>query len=504
MKRILIAVAAIALLILSYLAGRHSTATNSERASAARHILYYVDPMHPSYRSDKPGTAPDCGMRLEPVYADSAPQSPSGTDAASPDEVVKISLAQQQLIGIRVVEAARKSGTSRLTVPGRVVPDDTRTYRVTLGADGVVLSTSEASVGSIVKKGQVLATFGSPDFITAESNFIANWIRAPQGKYETASPKQWKDQTLLLAASRLRALGMSDDQVRELVKTQNVTESIEVAAPVDGIVLARSISTGQRVDKGAEFYRIADLNHVWVLASLRESEAEGVRPGAIVKLFLPNQQKTWSARVSDVVPQLDPATRAVQVRLELDNPRLILRPDMFVNVDLEVSLPDALTIPNEALLESGTVTIVYVDHGNGTFEPRPVQTGRLAGGQVEILAGLAPGEKVVVSGTFLLDSESRLRFPQRGPSSPDPSLHAVGTANLPRTAKDLSCGMDVEPAEAVKKGNAVTYQGVTYYFCSRGCRDEFRANPRAHLDGSGLHTESAESVVTGERGSTRD
>ena len=504
MKKVLLAIAAVVLLALSYIAGRHNAATNAPPAADSHRILYYVDPMHPSYRSDKPGTAPDCGMQLEPVYADSANQPVLGRDDPPSDGTVKISLEQQQLIGVRVVEAMKTPGAYHITVPGRVAADDTRTYRLTVGVDGVVLSTFDDSVGSLVKKDEVLATFGSPEFLTAESTFLASWIRAPESKYEYASPKEWKDQTLMLAASRLRALGMSESQVKELIKTKKVAESIDVAAPVNGVILARNISAGQRIDKGAEFYRVADLSHVWIIASLQEGEADALGPGAIAKISLPNREKTWSARVSHVVPQLDPTTRVMQVRLELDNPGLVLRPDMFVTVDVEVRVPDALTVPSEALLDSGTAKIVYVDHGNGTFEPRRVQIGRHSGGQVEIVAGLTPGEKVVVSGNFLLDSESRLRFPQRGTSSTDSHILAVSSADLPKTAKDPACGMDVTPAESVKAGNTEKYDGTTYYFCSRGCREKFHADPRSHIASNGVHAQSSSSGLTSARGAAHD
>ena len=500
MKRLLSGLAVLALLAAAYLCGRHSAFQSFAPPAGSRRILYYVDPMHPSYRSDKPGTAPDCGMQLEPVYA----EQPATTADALPEGTVKISLEQQQLIGIRVVEVSKSSASYHLIAPARVVPDDTRTYRVTTGADGVVLSTLDDSVGSLVKKAQVLATFGSPEFLTAESDFLANWLRAPAGKFETASPNQWKEQTLMLAASRLRALGMSEAQVQKLTQTQKLSESIEIAAPVNGVILARNLSNGQRIEKGAELYRIADLSHIWILASLREGEADGPRPGAAIKVSLPDGEKTWLARVSHAVPQLDPATRALQVRLDVDNPGLVLRPDMFVNVDLEIRTPAELTIPSEALLDAGTLQIVYVDHGNGAFEPRRVQTGRHSGGLVEIVAGLTPGEKVVVSGNFLLDSESRLRFPQRAAAASESPVAAASSAQLSRTAKDPSCGLDVDPDESAKAGNTDTFQGNTYYFCSKGCRDKFHANPRALIAGSGGYAQSSSSGLSGAKGLAHD
>jgi RND family efflux transporter MFP subunit len=506
MKKVLIAISILVLLTLSYLAGRHNEFKNSRSAADPHRVLYYVDPMHPSYKSDKPGIAPDCGMQLQPVYADEANRtgSDAGEHGSIPSGVVKISLEQQQLIGIRLVEVSKTAGAYHVTAPGRVVADDTRTYRLTAGVEGVVLSTSDNSVGSSVKKDEVLAVFSSPEFLTAEATFLTNWNRAPENRYEYGSQKEWKDQTLMLAASRLRSLGMSERQLKELAETKRVTDSIDIAAPVNGIIVARNISAGQRVDKGAEFYRIADLSRVWILASLREDEADGLRPGMDVKISQPNGNRKWSARVSGAVPQFDPATRTLQVRLEADNPGLVLRPDMFVNVDLEVHAPDALSVPTEALLDSGITRIVYVDRGNGAFESRQVETGRRSSDRVEIISGLTPGEKVVVSGTFLLDSESRLRSPQHATSSSAARVIADSSATLPKSAKDLACGMEVNPADSVKAGNTESYDGTTYYFCSRTCREKFRKNPQALMSRADGHHDSADSGMTKPRGAARD
>ena len=503
MKRVFSAILLISLLVVVYLAGRYHVSGVSGPVARDRQILYYVDPMHPSYKSEKPGTAPDCGMQLEPVYADQMNSYDSGSDkqGSLSNQLVKIDLEQQQLIGIQIDEVKRTSGYYHLAAPGRVVVDDTRTYRITAGIDGIVLATYDHSIGSLVRKDEVLALFNSPEFLTTETNFLASWLRAPENKHETASPGEWKDQTVRLGASRLRGLGMTDNQLNELVKTQRIADTIEVAAPVNGIIVARNISAGQRVEKGAEFYRIADLTRVWVLASLREDEADGIRPGTEVKISLPDHGKRWTARVSNAVPQFDPLTRTLQLRLEMDNPGLVLRPDMFVNVDMEVHVPAALTIPTEALLDSGISKVVYIDRGNGAFEPRQIQTGRRSGTRIEVVSGLAPGEKIVVSGTFLLDSESRLRFPQRAVAS---HVMPVSSAGLPKSATDPACGMEVEPAESVAAGNTETYQDKTYYFCSRSCRDTFRKDPQALISRANSHAAAAAPGMKGERGAAHD
>ena len=501
MKKSLSVVLLAVLLILAFFAGRHHPAGGSGVKVSARHILYYIDPMHPSYKSDKPGTAPDCGMQLEPVYSDEA----GGTDGGAvergsmPTGVVKINLEQQQLIGIRVAEATKTSEVTQLTIPGRVVADDTRTYRLTAGTDGIVLDTFDHSVGSLVKKEEILASFSSPEFLTSEQVFLTNWARAPENRYEYASPSEWKDQTLKLAASRLRALGMSESQLKELITKKQAADSIQIVAPVNGVILARNITAGQRVDRGGEFYRIADLSRVWIVASFHAGEAEGLRPGAEVTISQPGQGKKWRAHLSGVLPQFDPATRTLQVRLEAENPGLLLRPDMFVNVVLENHSGEALTVPADALLDSGMNKRVYVELGNGAFEPRQVETGQHFADRVEIVRGLAPGEHVVVAGTFLLDSESRMKSPH--PTSPNQSRPtSVNSAKGPQLAKDPSCGMDVDPAAATAAGNSEIYQGTTYYFCSQSCKQTFR---KAHTQESPMRDNIGQSAVPAGNGSGR-
>jgi membrane fusion protein, copper/silver efflux system len=158
-----------------------------------------------------------------------------------------------------------------------------------------------------------------------------------------------------------------------------------------------------------ELYRIADLSHVWVLADIYEDEAQYFVPGAAARVMLPGQNKSLAAKVSDVLPQIDPTTRTLKLRLEVDNPQFALRPDMFVDVQLRVPAPHGLSVPSEALVDSGMRKQVFVELSDGVFQPREVQTGARFGDHIQILKGLKEGESVVTSGTFLIDSESRLK-----------------------------------------------------------------------------------------------
>ena len=193
--------------------------------------------------------------------------------------------------------------------------------------------------------------------------------------------------------------------------------------------------------------------------------------------------------MSPVLPQFDPATRTLKVRLEADNPGFVLRPDMFVDVEMPVERGPALTVPKEAVLDSGTRRVVYVAKGDGVFEPRKVETGFREGDRVEIVSGLTEGEKVVTSGNFLLDSESRMRT-AGAEETPEGEAHAHGEAaaaamapaapDATATATDPICGMSVNTAEAKAAGRTSTHGGRTYYFCAPGCKEAFDKDPAAH------------------------
>jgi Cu(I)/Ag(I) efflux system membrane fusion protein len=224
---------------------------------------------------------------------------------------------------------------------------------------------------------------------------------------------------------------------------------------------------GQRFEKGTELYRIADISRVWILADVYETESEAFRPGAEARVAHPYQKKTYAAKVSEVLPVFDPATRTLKVRLEAENPGFVLRPDMFVDVELPLTYGPAVMVPAEAVLNSGQKKTVFIDRGNGFFEPREVKTGRHIGDQVEIIEGLDSGERIVVSGNFLVDSESKLSLAAQG-------MYAT-------LSKDPVCGTDVSRLKAEKAGRRSVYQGKTYYFDSEECKQKFEKEPDRYV-----------------------
>jgi membrane fusion protein, copper/silver efflux system len=499
MKKILCAVVIGLLMILSYIAGWRHTGRQATATANTRRVLYWVDPMHPDYKSDHPGVAPDCGMQLEPVYAeDTSKESPSVAPGLSPAGAVSIGGATQRLMGIRTAKVER-GGTSRvIRVVGRVVPEDTRMYTINSGMEGFIRETYNDSVGVLVKKDQRLATFYGPESLAVASGFLAATERVPgaAGKdgsrtmpFPGAVSKQGVS-SIQGYTDRLRNLGMSDVQIRQMAESGQLPQSIDVVAPVDGFILARNITPGQHFERSTEFYRIADLSRVWILADIFGSEAQGFHPGAVGRVTLSGQGRTFSARVSDVLPEVDPATRTLKLRLEADNPGFALRPDMFVDVELPVATPPGLTVPLDALIDSGREQRVFVERSSGVFEPRQVESGWRSGDRVEIRRGLSEGERVVSAGTFLVDSESRLKSATQ--ASPQGQLHAHGNGPAKNPTepglsvgagkvKDAACGMMIDRAKAVAAGNTVTHDGVTYYFCSERCKKNFLAQPEHYL-----------------------
>jgi Cu(I)/Ag(I) efflux system membrane fusion protein len=376
-------------------------------------ILYYVDPMHPAYRSDKPGTAPDCGMALVPVYVEDAGKSllPSEDTMAG---AVRIDPAAQQLYGIRLAKVEKDAGQGTIRVFGRVAADETRVFRVNIGTDGFVKETHDDAVGNHVTKDQHLALVYSPEFLSVAGGFLSANERSPMGvgaaKDNSVASITQGAASSQARADRLRNLGMSDSQIVEMSNNHKIPEDVYIVAPTDGFILSRNISPGLRFERGTELYRVADLTHVWILAEVFGKDAESFRPGAMARVTLPDTGESFQARVSDVLPQVDPATRTLRPRLEASNPGFKLRPDMFVSVEMPVSLSPGLTVPAEAVLDSGLSKRVFVETSTGNFEAREVEIGWRLHDRVQIVKGLREGETVVSSGTFLVDSESRLQL----------------------------------------------------------------------------------------------
>ena len=346
MRRMSLAITVLAAVAASYGLGRYNSHSQTNNKTG-RHVLYYVDPMHPSYKSDKPGIAPDCGMALVPVYTEDVVSTQKSLPPAHlPAGAVSIDAATQRLMGLRVAPVEKKGVTRTVRVIGRVVPEDTRVYRINSGLDGFIRETYNDSVGMLVKKDQKLASYYSPDFLAIASGFLAASERVPgstgsDGSRTMPFPGTLSKQgvsSMQGYTDRLRNLGMSDVQIKRMADSRQLPESIDIVAPADGFIFARNISPGQHFEHNMEFYRIADLSRVWVVAEIYEHDAPSLRPGGLAQINLKSEAQQLSARIADSLPQSEAGSGTVKLRLEVDNPKFVLKPDMVVDVALPIRL----------------------------------------------------------------------------------------------------------------------------------------------------------------------
>jgi membrane fusion protein, copper/silver efflux system len=439
-------------------------------ARSGRQPLYWHDPMHPAYRSDKPGVAPDCGMQLTPVYGDSG-DAPAEAGMAAPPGTVRVPLDRQQVMGLRRTLVGRTSGAHVLRVSGRVAPDESRIYRVTALADGVIRSVASQSTGNIVQKDDLLATYFVParEIYTAMQSLFMATTNADRGLTQRGDAPQvdLAKAEARLAEELLATYGVTERQIKEMIATRQATRDIQFRSPTTGIVLSRSAEPGQRVDRGTELFRIADMSRVRVLADVFENDSGLVRAGAMARVRYGG--RLWHATVAGA-RQFDAVSRTMKVQLDMDNPEFTLRPDMFVDVELDVREPEGISLPVDAVLDAGRTKTVFVSTASDVFEAREVTTGVRYGDRVQILQGLREGESVVVSGLFLLDSENRLQRAAAASSAPPRPAAAEPGA-------DPVCGMQVDPAKTEFHSE---YKGASYSFCSKTCKASFDSNPATY------------------------
>lgn len=373
----------------------------------SRRILYYQDPMHPAYRSTRPGTAPDCGMDLVPVYADET------TDMPQAGMGVRINAERQSQFGIQTVPAILESGSTRLRLFARVQPDETRIFKLDFGTEGYVRETHDDAPGSRVVKNQHLASVYSPEILVVAGGYLAANERTPGTAAKDSTPSAGPGAASAIArADRLRNLGMSDVQIEEISRTRKLPEDAYIVSPVDGFILSRSLAPGMRFDRHTELYTIADLSHLWVEAEAFGEQANAVRVGQKARVLVPGSPQVLEAMVIGVLPEVDPNTRAVKIRLSVANSGSKLRPGMYVTAEVPAEVPRGITVPVDAVIDSGYTQRLFVRTDDSHFVPRVVRTGAQFGDRIQVLSGIEAGEKVVLSGTFLVDSEARFRSPE--------------------------------------------------------------------------------------------
>jgi RND family efflux transporter MFP subunit len=369
-----------------------------------RKILYWYDPMHPQYKADKPGKAPDCGMDLVPKYADAQPAS------MAPGSVM-ISAEKQQLIGVRTTEVKRESLVREVRANAQITADETKIAHVHVKIPGFIEQVFVDYVGQLVEKGQPLFTLYSPDLVsTQEEYLIAKRGEKTLGSSQFAEVAQGSESLLRSTRERLKLWDITDEQIKRLDQTGAVSRTLTFYSPISGFVTDRKAFPQTSVTPDTELYTVSDYSNVWVNAEIFEYEVPCVKVGQHAEMQLSYYPgKTWNGRVSFIYPTVDPMTRTVKVRIEFSNPGFQLKPQMFADVGLRINYGNQIVVPQEAVLDSGKEQRVFVAKGDGYFEPRHITTGAKLDGKVVVLSGLKSGETVVSSGNFLIDSESRLK-----------------------------------------------------------------------------------------------
>jgi Cu(I)/Ag(I) efflux system membrane fusion protein len=338
-----------------------------------------------------------------------APQ-PKAEQPAAP--IVVLSPDKVQLIGVRTAVAEYRSVDKQIRTVGKVQPDETKLAYVNTKIAGWVKKLFVDYTGKEVVKGQPLLSIYSPDLVTAQEEFLIA-LRSAQTGTAGGEIEASRRELIESAKRRLLLWDITEDQIAELEKTGKPKTDMTIEAPLSGIVLEKMVLDGAYISPGMNLYKIADLSQVWIMADVYEYEVPLVRVGQTARVTLPYQSgESYRATVNYIYPTLDPVSRTLKVRLSMKNPGLMLKPEMFANVEINVSSGARLVIPREAVLDSGTRQIVYVEKKPGVYEMRMVTLGVRGEDSVEVLKGIRKGERVVTSGNFLIDSESQLRSGQ--------------------------------------------------------------------------------------------
>ncbi|RZO84309.1 MAG: efflux RND transporter periplasmic adaptor subunit [Oceanococcus sp.] len=355
-------------------------------------VAYYTCPMHPSVRESQPGQCPICGMDLSAV---------SHEDINS--GVITVDARRRQMIGVQTAKAQSRELNKSIRAVGKVTYDERRIINVTLKFDAWIGELQADFVGVQVEKGQALLSVYSPELLSAQQEYLETRQRL--------SGRGPNDSLLAAARRRLMLWGITDEQIKALERRGEALEYLPIFAPASGTVVEKMVNEGSAVKTGAMLLRIADLSTVWIDAEVYEADLPLMRTGMAATVTLPLQSGAqFDATVDYIYPYLSGATRTARIRLVLDNPAGVLKPDMFAEVALKADLGRRLAVPSEAVLIAGETRVVFKDLGDdGKLKPIRVKTGQRVGDWVEITDGLSPGDTVVTSGNFLIAAEAKLK-----------------------------------------------------------------------------------------------
>lgn len=351
----------------------------------------YRSTMNANEISDKPGKD-SMGMDMVPFDVEQpAGQTPSGLAAVS------ITPAARQRMGLTMGVVEKRALAREVRTSARIVADETRLYRVTAKVDGWVDKLFTATTGQFVQKGDPLLTIYSPDLLASENEYLT-------------ALRSGSSNLVASARQRLSLWDISDAQIDRLDKTREPEKMLSLYAPASGWVIERDVLPGQKIGAGEPLLVVADLSTVWADADIYEADLRYVKVGMPVTLLLPYwPDKSFAGKVTFVSPTLDPDSRTLKARLEIPNPELLLKPEMFATAKLSYQLGDGLAIPEAAVMRSAQQAYAFRDAGDGRLIPTPITVGERGDGWFQLVSGLNEGDKVVTSANFLVDSESSMK-----------------------------------------------------------------------------------------------
>ncbi len=387
-----------------------ANATAAPEAPKPRKLLYYRNPMGLADTSPTPKKDP-MGMDYIAVYEGGDEPEAGGAAGAAASNQVRISTEKIQKLGVRTEAASMRLLGRTVRAAGRVEPDERRVHVIAPKFEGYVERLHVNVTGQPVVKGQALFEAYSPELVSAQREYAIAVQGAQAMKDAGADAQSGMAQLAESSLARLRNWDLSPAQVTALMKSGQAQRSITFPSPVSGVVTEKKAVQGMRFMPGEMLYQVTDLSSVWVIADLPEQDIGSIRTGATAKVSItayPNE--LFNGRVTYVYPTLKAETRSVPVRVELANPGQRLKPAMFAQVELAVgSKTKVLTVPDSAVIDTGTRRLVLVQVGEGRFEPREVELGGRGENFVEVIKGVADGEQVVVAANFLIDAESNLK-----------------------------------------------------------------------------------------------
>ena len=379
--------------IMGVLAVRHHESPPTKQAATQEAPSYWYDPMHPSTHFDKPGKSPFMDMQLVPKYADRAMSNGKGVPAT-----IEIDPRVIQTLGIRLATVEQGEFARVVETVGLVAVDEHRIEAIQVREPGWVERLDVRAVGDSVRRGQLLAGVYSPDLLATQQELLI--------------ARGSNDPTLIEATRRrLGLFGLSEAQMARIEKTGQVERRIDYYAPFDGYVMELGARQGAAVEPGTTLFQLANLKSVWIVAEVPEAQAAWVKTGNPAEAQVPAlPRERFEGKVDYLYPELTQATRTLKVRVVFNNPGGHLRPGMFATVHFRGTTQESvLTVPTEAVIKTGTRSIVILAEDATHFRPAVVRVGAEHGGRSEILEGVSLGQNVVASGQFLIDSEANLR-----------------------------------------------------------------------------------------------